>query len=261
MWPEEARPDMTKLLKTEGRKSEPGIPLYANVLVVKTDQETVIFDAGFGGPENNRKGWLTSGLALAGISPESITAAFLSHSHSDHLNGFVKESHPVFPNAELHLLQAELDFWQSPQPDFSETKRNQKQIPGMIQTVREHFDILAQNLQPHAQKTTLLNGLVTIEPAPGHTAGHAAFRIRSGKEELLHLMDLAHHDLLMFANPNWTIGFDHHPQQAVATRKTFWAQAAAQGTRCFGFHLPFPGIGRLVSSGQGYRWAPEPWQW
>lgn len=261
MWPEEERDSMTELLASEGRHPEKGIPLYANVLVVRTDQETVIFDAGFGGKENHRLGWLTSGLALAGISPDSITAAFLSHSHSDHLNGFARDGHAVFPNAQIHLLQAELDFWRSPQPDFSQSKRDSKKVPGMIKTVRNHFDILEGLLKPHQGKTELLNGLVTIEPAPGHTSGHAAFRIKSGGHEFLHLMDLAHNDLLMFANPNWTIGFDHHPKQAVETRKTFWAEAAAKGTRCYGFHLPFPGIGYILKVGQGYRWAPEPWQW
>ena len=262
MHPEDARPAMTELLKSEGRNPEEGIPLYANVLVIRTDQETVIFDSGFGGQENERMGWLTSGLALAGIPADSITAAFLSHSHGDHLNGFVRDNQIVFPNAEIHLLQSEIDFWRAHEPDFSETHRDKKNLPKMVESVRNHFDTLAGVLQPHPQKkTTLLNGLVTVEPAPGHTKGHAAFRIKSGGEEFLHLVDLAHHDLLMFADPNWTINFDHHPKQAVETRKVFWAEAAAKGTRCFGFHLPFPGIGSIIKAGPGYRWAPEPWRW
>ncbi|GHC55776.1 MBL fold metallo-hydrolase [Roseibacillus persicicus] len=262
MWPEEKRPEMDALLQEEGRRKEDAVPLYVNILVVRTDKETVIFDAGFGGKENERMGWLTSGLALAGISPESITAAFLSHSHSDHLNGFAREGKPAFPNAEIHLLQSEIDFWRSPEPDFSETKRNRKNLPNMIKTVRNHFDMLEEVLTPHKQETTtLLGGLVTIEPAPGHTTGHACFRIRSGGEEFLHLMDLAHHDLLMFADPNWTIAFDHHPKQSVETRKVFWSEAAAKKTRCYGFHLPFPGIGTIIETGPGYRWAAEPWRW
>lgn len=261
MWPEEDRDEMSSLLQTEGRNPEEGIPLYANILVIRTDQETIIFDSGFGGEENERMGWMTSGLALAEISTDSVTAAFLSHSHSDHLNGFARNGKAVFPNAEIHLLKAELDFWRSPEPDFSETKRSRGGLPKMIQTVRNHFDMLEDFLKPHPRKTELFNGLVTIEPAPGHSAGHAAFRIKSGGEEFLHLMDLAHHDLLMFANPNWTINFDHNPKQAVETRKVFWDEAAAKGTRCFGFHLPFPGIGYIVKAGNGYRWAQEPWRW
>ncbi len=260
MWPEEDRPTMKTLLETERRKPEEGIPLYANVLVIKDERETLIFDSGFGGKESDNRGWLLSGLALAGIAPESVTGAFLSHAHSDHLNGFVRDEKAVFPNAEIHLLQSELDFWQNPEPDFSQSKRDKKQLPRMIKSARKHFDILTQNLKAHSGKTSLFDGLVTIEPAPGHTSGHAAFRIRSDGEEFLHLMDLAHHDLLMFADPNWTIGFDHHPKQAVVTRKAFWEEAATKGTRCFGFHLPFPGIGYIIKAQQGYRWSAEPWQ-
>lgn len=262
MHPEDQRPVMAELMEKEGRKEADGIPLYVNILVLRTDKETVIFDAGFGGQENDRMGWLRSGLALAGIAPETLTAAFLSHSHSDHLNGFASDGKPTFPNAEIHLLQSEIDFWRSPKPDFSETKRDRNNLPNMIKTVRNHFDMLEGVLTPHKQEpVSLLGGLVTIEPAPGHSAGHACFRIRSGGEEFLHLMDLAHHDLLMFSDPNWTISFDHHPKQAVETRKVFWKEAAAKKTRCYGFHLPFPGIGTLIESGLGYRWAAEPWRW
>lgn len=34
----------------------------------------------------------------------TITAAFLSHSHSDHLNGFVRDNRPAFPNAACYYL-------------------------------------------------------------------------------------------------------------------------------------------------------------
>lgn len=261
MWPVEDREKMAQALLTEGRDPAAGLPLYANILVVRKGEEVAIFDAGFGGQENDRMGWLKSGLALAGIAPEAITAAFLSHSHSDHLNGFVEGNKPTFPNAALYCLPEELAFWRSPEPDFSLTKRDRQQLPQMIKTVREKFDILEPNLQPLKSGTTLLGGLVTIEAAPGHTAGHACFRIQSDGEELLHLMDLAHHDLLMFADPRWTIAFDHNPVQSVVTRKRYWAEAAAKGTRCYGFHLPWPGMGRIIPAGEGYRWAAEPWAW
>lgn len=221
MWPEEDREKMGETLIAEGRAPSAGIPLYANILVVRKGEEIAIFDAGFGGQENERMGWLQSGLALAGIAPESFTAAFLSHSHSDHLNGFVQENRPAFPNAAFYYLPEELAFWRSAEPDFSKTKRNRKQLPGMIKTVREKFDVLEPNLQPIQAGTTLPGGLVTIEAAPGHTAGHACFRIQSDGEELLHLMDLAHHDHLMFADPRWTIAFDHDPVQSVVTRKKY----------------------------------------
>jgi len=237
------------------------LPLYVNVLVVRSGKEVAIFDAGFGFNKNPQMGWMEQGLAMAGITPEQVTIAFLSHGHSDHIGGFVKAGKPTFSNAELHLLPEEVAFWRSPEPDFSKSKRDPKPLPGMVRDVRAAFDALGTLLKPVQPGTEFWGGKIVIEAAPGHTSGHACFRIRSGNEELLHLVDLAHHSLLMFANPEWTINFDHDPVVAVVTRKKYWAEAAAKHTRCYGFHLPWPGLGHIVGTGPTYQWWPERSMW
>lgn len=260
MWPREEHPRMTEVME---KHAEPAgaLPLYVNVLVLRHGKEVLLFDAGFGGHGNPKLGWLADGLRQIGIAPEQVTAGFLSHAHSDHLNGFVDDGKPAFPNAAFHLLGAELDFWRGASPDFSKSKRDKRPIPGMIEEVRRNFDILEGNTSLVKDGDRLFNGLVTVHAAPGHTDGHACFRIRSGNDELLHLMDLAHHHLLMFADPDWTIAFDHDPATAVVTRKRFWSEAAAKRTRCYGFHLPWPGLGHIIAEEPGYRWWPESWRW
>lgn len=260
MWPQESRPEMLAEMERLSEQTD-RIPLYVNILVIRSGKEIAVFDAGFGRGNNPNIGWLEAGLATAGIAPEMVTASFLSHAHSDHLAGFVTAGKPTFPNAALHLLPEELDFWRTTTPDFSKSKRDAKQIPGMIREVRANFDVLQPQLQPVKGGAELFGGKVRVEAAPGHTAGHACFRIRSGKEELLHLMDLSHHHMLMFRNPDWTIAFDHDPVQSVVTRKKFWKEAAARRTRCMGFHLPWPGLGRIVPDGSGYLWHAERWSW
>ena len=260
MWPAESRPAMQALMARHGEPSD-RLPLYANILVIRSGREVAIFDAGFGQVGNPRMGWLPEGLAAAGIAPDQVTAAFLSHSHADHLNGFVHQGKPLFPKAPLYLLEDELAFWRSPEPDFSKSKRDATRIPQMIQEVRSHFATLQPLLRPVQDGAELLGGIVRVEAAPGHTAGHACFRIRSGGEELLHLMDLAHHHLLMFADPSWTIAFDHDPAAAVVSRRRYWEDAVARQVRCYGFHLPWPGLGRIVAEAPGYRWWPESWRW
>lgn len=260
MWPEEKRPQMKEAMEIHGERLDV-VPLYVNVLVIRSGKDVALFDAGFGKGNNPKMGWLQEGLAAVGITPDQVTAGFLSHAHSDHLNGFVQDGKPTFPNAKIHLLEAELAFWRGENPDFSKSKRNKQQLPGMIKEVRSHFDTLQANLVPVKDGAELLGGIVRVEAAPGHTDGHACFRIRSGNDELLHLMDLAHHHLLMFADPEWFIAFDHDPVTAVATRKKFWKDAAAKRTRCYGFHLPWPGIGHVLSDGEAYRWWAERWSW
>jgi glyoxylase-like metal-dependent hydrolase (beta-lactamase superfamily II) len=260
MWPDADRPRMREDLVAHGERTD-ALPLYVNILVVKRGNEIAIFDAGFGRGRNPEIGWVTDALASIPIAPEKVTHAFLSHAHADHLNGFVTGNRPVFPNAGLHCLQAELDFWRSPEPDFSRSRRAKGPLPNMIKEARARFDVLQPNLQIHRGKVSLLNDAITLEPAPGHTSGHAIFRIRSGNESLVHIMDVAHHHTLMFTNPVWGIAFDHEPDQAIETRKKLFAQIAAANERAFGFHLPWPGLGRIRPQGGGYIWEPERWSW
>lgn len=67
----------------------------------------------------------------------------------------------------------------------------------------------------------------------------------------------------MIPHPDWTVAFDTNEAQAAASRKQLLAKAAADRTRLFGYHLPFPGLGRVRADGRGqgggYEWLPEPW--
>ena len=260
MWPDTARDAMRADLVAHSERTD-ALPLYVNILVVKLGTEIAIFDAGFGPGRNPNTGWLADALAAIPIEPDKVTHAFLSHAHADHLNGFVSGNKPLFPNAALHCLKAELEFWRSPEPDFSKSRRAKGPLPNMIRDVRAKFDILQPNLQLHSARVSLLDDALTLEPAPGHTSGHAVFRIRSGRESLFHMVDVAHHHTLMFTNAAWGIAFDHNPDEAIDTRKKLFAQLAATNERAYGFHLPWPGIGRVVSRGKGYAWEAERWSW
>lgn len=261
MWPEEKRPEMKEELVRHGEPTD-AIPLYVNVLAVRFGKDIALFDAGFGNVNNPNMGWLMDGLASAGIRPEEVTAGFLSHAHSDHLNGFVADGKPAFPNAVVRLLEKELTFWRGENPDFSKSRRDKNQLPGMIRDVRSKYDALGDKLQIMKDREEFFDGRLRVEAAPGHTDGHACFRIRSDGDELLHLMDLTHNSLLMFTDPEWNIAFDHDPDLSVVTRKRYWAEAAKTHVRCYGFHLPWPGLGTIVENGPGsYRWWQERSRW
>jgi glyoxylase-like metal-dependent hydrolase (beta-lactamase superfamily II) len=260
MWPEAERAAMREDLVAHSERTD-GLPLYVNILVVKSGNEIAIFDAGFGKGRNPDIGWTGEALAHAGVAPEKVTAAFLSHAHADHLNGFVLGNQAVFPNAAVYTLKSEVDFWRSAEPDFSRSKRAKGPLPNMIKVARQNFDVLQSNLQLLKGGESLLGGAIETIAAPGHTNGHSIFRIKSGKESLLHFMDVAHHHTLMFTNPAWGIAFDHEPEQAIETRKKLFAQLAAVNERAYGFHLPWPGIGRVAKRGAGYTWEAERWSW
>lgn len=260
MHPEDQRDAMESALQEEGESID-FMPSYINTLVLRWENEVAVIDPGFGGKFRPKFGWLFDTLPEIGIRPEQVTTGFLSHAHIDHIGGFVADGKPAFPNAAVHVLQSELDFWFSKEPDFSESFRDPKELPGLIKGNREKFEILKPQTQAMKGSESLWGGRVTIEPAPGHTAGHAIFRIASKGESVLHIADLAHHPVLMLRNPNWFVGLDHHPKASVSTRKQVFGQAAAAHTRIFAFHLSWPGLGRIAKMGDGFRWIPERALW
>jgi glyoxylase-like metal-dependent hydrolase (beta-lactamase superfamily II) len=259
MWPPEQRPAMLQALAAHGERTD-GMPLYVNILVLKRGREVVIFDGGFGVRADPNTGWVADGLKSIGIATGDVTQAILSHGHSDHIGGFVAGGKPMFPNAALHVMKAEVDFWRGPAPDFSRSHRRDS-IPGLIRAAREALDVLQPNLQLHRDGDQILNGAITFEAAPGHTDGHCALRVKDGAESLVHFMDLAHNHVLMFADPAWYIEFDHEPEGAVATRRKIFGRLAATGERAFGFHLPWPGLGRVLPKGNGFQGELERWSW
>lgn len=261
MWPPAQRPEMTKALKDLGERPD-DVTLYINVLVLRLGKEVVIVDAGFGAYNKNANwGWLADALDTIGIKPEDVTHGLLSHSHSDHIGGFFQGNKILFPNAAVHVLQSEVDFWRAAKPDFSESHRTDD-IPGLIKMVRNGFDTLQPNLVLHKDGDQILNGAITIIAAPGHTSGHAIYRIKDGQDSLLHLSDLAHNHVLMLHDPSWFIDFDHHPDQAIATRRKVFAEIGATRERAYGFHLPWPGLGVIVPKGKdSYFWSAESWRW
>ncbi len=260
MWPPDERAEMSKALVALGERPD-DMTLYVNILLLRKDKEVILVDAGFGPHKNPNFGWLADAMESLGIAFADVTHALLSHSHIDHIGGLASGGKILFPNAAVHVLREELDFWRAKEPDFSKSHRTDD-IKAMISNVRGSFDTLQPNLVIHKDGDQILDGAITILAAPGHTDGHAIFRIKSGSQSLLHISDLAHNHVLMFENPEWFIDFDHHPETAIATRKKIFAGIAATREPAYGFHLPWPGLGIVIPNGKkGYQWVPSSHRW
>lgn len=261
MWPESDRPKMKDAL-VFNRERLDALPLYVNVLGLRIGDEVALIDAGFGERHPNPNfGWLAEGLKTLGIRPEQVTTGFLSHCHTDHLDGFVLGDKPAYPNAKIHMLKAEHDFWRGPNPDFSKSKRDKKPLPAMVKSVNRSFDILKDQIVFASDGQKVFHDAVTVIAAPGHTDGHACFEIRSGEESLVHISDVVHHHVLMFEDAGWTVAMDHDPETSVKTRKKLFTRMAAERSRAYGFHLPWPGLGTVVPKGEQYAWVPERFSW
>jgi len=260
MFPKSDTAAMTKALVDQGERPD-DVTLYINILLLRKDKEVILVDAGFGPHKSQNWGWLADAMDTIGIEFKDVTHALLSHSHIDHIGGLASGGKILFPNAAVHVLKEEVDFWRGKEPDFSKSHRTDD-IKGMIKNVRGSFDTLQPNLVIHKDGDQILDGAITIISAPGHTDGHAIYRIKSEGQSLLHVSDLAHNHVLMLEDPNWFIDFDHNPEAAIATRKKVFAEIAVTKERAFGFHLPWPGIGVVVPNGRkGYQWIPASHRW
>lgn len=230
-----------------------------NCVLVRAGDRTMLFDTGAGSTMPGC-GQLIASLDAAGIAPAAIDQVIHTHLHLDHVGSNVDVSgQPMFPNARYAVGQTEWDFWSSDEtlagleraeywnlPDFE---------PGMAATVRsnvlsirDRFDVFPDDGEPAP-------GVRAI-PAFGHTPGHLAFSIDLGTETLYITGDLVlspfHID-----HPDWYPAVDLDPVQATASRAKVFDEAAANDALVSGYHLPFPGIGRVNAADSGWRWVDE----
>ena len=258
--PEASEEDVKKTLAAHFQPLATQMPV--NVLLVQLGGEWVLFDTGAGGVFGPALGALPKSLAAAGIQPEQIGGIFLTHAHPDHLGGLLDATtkQPLFPKARLFVHRRELEYWTSPSPDLSGLRVNQEMKDSVVKLARETFAALKPKLELVAPGDRILEGVELID-APGHTPGHLAYTISSGNEQLLNIVDAAHHEVLMFEHLEWTMAGDSDPKLASATRKKLFDRAAADRTRIFAAHFGYPSLGFVRKTDTAYQYVPDRWTW
>ena len=195
-------------------------------------------------------GKLIANLGASGIKPESITKVVYTHAHPDHLWGTLDDfdASPHFANASYVIAAAEWNFWmaedvatrlpENRQNFAAPTRRNLAAIKDKIRTV-----VPGEDIAP---------GVRAIDSSV-HTAGHIAIELVSGKDALLIVGDALAHPVIAFAHPEWKPAADHHDaDRAIRTRRTLLGRLATDRSRLIGYHLPFPGIGRVERKGRAF---------
>jgi glyoxylase-like metal-dependent hydrolase (beta-lactamase superfamily II) len=259
-WASEAAPDELNSALEAAFLPTDHVMGYYNVVLIDNGKDLLLCDTGFGRLMPTTAGRLLAQLGVAGYRPNQITAVLLSHAHPDHQGGLLgTDGKSVFPSAQHFVSETEWNFWTQKDPDLSKTLLNEQDRKAYAQRAHDTLLALESRFQKFPSSQELIEG-VTTELAPGHTPGHTILHIQSGHDELVHIVDLAHNYIIMFQNPDWTIGVDTVPEQAAATRKSVFEKLAAARTRVIGYHLPFPGIGHIRKKDQGFEWVPEPWR-
>ncbi|MGZ9197345.1 MAG: MBL fold metallo-hydrolase [Candidatus Deferrimicrobiaceae bacterium] len=262
MWaPEATKEELEAVLRSAFLPTD-RLNLDVNTLLLKIGGELVLVDTGAANLFGPTLGKLPGRLSAAGIQPGQVTAVVISHAHPDHFGGLLDGTgKPFFPNATYFASKTEIDFWTGPDPDLSKLRVPEESRKMFLDSARRYLGAIKERLTPISAGQKIMPGMEVVS-APGHTPGHIALLITSGKEALLNSADMVHTHVMMFAHPEWTSAFDTDPKMAAETRRKLLDRAASDGLRVLGYHLPFPGIGHVRSAkGGGFKWLPEPWSW
>jgi glyoxylase-like metal-dependent hydrolase (beta-lactamase superfamily II) len=123
----------------------------------------------------------------------------------------------------------------------------------------ENHQIFIDNVLPimEARQVVLvdldyaLDDEIWLESTPGHSAGHVAVHLKSGRHHAVMCGDLIHTPLQL-AEPGWSPTFEYDMAVSSNTRNTFLNAYCETDTLVLTAHFPSPSIGHIIQRGNTY---------
>lgn len=230
-----------------------GFRSEVNVSLVRTGDALVLIDTGAGRDFMPGLGKLAERLDAAGVKPDDITHVIFTHAHADHLWGVIDPlgGDTLFEKA-VHLMTApERDFWLAEGVE----SRVPAVMQGMAAGTHRRLRSLAARIETLRPGAEVVPGLAIIDTS-GHTPGHVSVMVGTGTDGVLISGDALTQAVISFSRPDWRWGADLDGEKAAATRRRLLDQLATDRLRLLGYHLPWPGLGRVERNEATFRFAP-----
>jgi glyoxylase-like metal-dependent hydrolase (beta-lactamase superfamily II) len=231
------------------------VTLTVNAFLVNTGTKLVLIDTGTGTSQmfGSKLGNVLSNLRASGYTPEQVDEIYVTHMHTDHVGGLMRDGKPSFTNAIVRADTQEGDFYLS-QSRMDAAPADEREDFESAMTIFKPY-IAAKKFKPFVGEAELIPGIRAI-PAPGHTPGHTIYMVESQGQKMVIWGDLMHVAALQFPQPSATIQTDWNIELSARQRQTIFADAAKNGYYAAAAHVAFPGIGKLRVEGDGYAWVP-----
>jgi glyoxylase-like metal-dependent hydrolase (beta-lactamase superfamily II) len=212
------------------------IRLDIDALLIRMRGHIVLVDSGYGSAGH---GVLRESLASAGVSADDVTDVLITHEHPDHVGGLLDaQGRSAFPKATIRMSANEWAFTQS-----------QADTHALVTTIKAQV----QTFEPGQP---VLPGITPLA-LYGHTPGHVGYEIASEGQRLLDIGDMFHSSIVSLAKPDWTIAWDTDKTEGIRVRRRELQQLAATHELIFAPHFPFPGLGWIQRTGNGFSFRPQ----
>lgn len=249
--PLSAFPNLGRFISTGAAES---VPLGALAYVIRLPGRTVLVDAGAGTfhmPSSGRTGLARGRLMAGGLDPADVTDVVLTHMHPDHAGGLLEADMLAYPNAAIHVTEAEWAHW-TVDAAMGDAAEGMRGTPALARRLAE---LAPDRVVRHGGMADLGGGL-HFDPAPGHSPGHACVHLEAGGRQVMMLGDTLVTAPAQLLHPELTCDLDLDHLLAIETRARLFDRIATDGIAFSATHLTTLSLGTLRREGDGYAFSP-----